>query len=448
MAWAVRGLFMFLLGAMPIFYFVAQRSNAVAFAPSFDGFHETATCSTISGWAWDAMQPNTPISVDIFSDEVFLATVLADQFRQDLLNTGKGNGNHGFTFTVPAELLDGQPHSIRVRFANTGISLFNTPRTINCTMNAYEGIHEAANCNTISGWAWDGNQPNTPISVDVYFDNDNVASIRAPANQFRQDLLNAGIGNGSHGFSFPTPMSLKNGQPHTVRIKFAFTAIDLQNTSKSITCNPPAGPFYEGFQETTDCNVISGWAWDAMQPNTPIHVDIYASAQLLASPPANIFRQDLLNAGKGNGSHGFVFTVPSSLRDGQTHSINVGFGGTAIGLFNTPKSINCPPDSGPVYEGFHEVANCTTISGWAWDATQPNTPISVDIFADNMLLMTVTANQPRQDLVDVGKGNGVHGFTFAVPPSLIDGQPHSILIKFASTNTNLGATPKSITCAP
>ena len=60
----------------------------------------------------------------------------------------------------------------------------------------------------MSGWAWNPQEPNTPINVDVY--SDGVLLNSVPANQFRQDLRNAGIGNGVHGFSFATPNSLKN----------------------------------------------------------------------------------------------------------------------------------------------------------------------------------------------------------------------------------------------
>ena len=425
---------------------IGRRAQAQGF--SFDGFHDSANCNVITGWAWDANQPNTPIEVDVYSDNVFVATVPANIFRQDLLDSGRGNGIHGFSFTTPESLKDGLQHSIRVRFHNSTLSLFNTPRNINCSITLFQGFHEVANCNTISGWAWDANQPNTSISVDVYLDNDSFRSIVAPANQFRQDLLNAGIGNGVHGFSFNTPAFLKDGHPHSLRIKFTGTTTDLTNTPRSINCGPPPPPFFEGFHELTDCNSISGWAWDALQPNTPINVDIYNGPNLLVSITANQFRQDLLNAGKGNGFHGFTFFVPNSLKDGQLHQIAIGFSGTFTGLFNTPKSITCSPPGGPVYQGFHEVANCTTISGWAWDSTQPNTPISVDIFSDSVLVMTVLADQFRQDLLNAGVGNGAHGFSFTVPNSLKDGLPHSIQVRFGSTSTALNGTPRSITCSP
>jgi hypothetical protein len=312
-------------------------------ASAFEGFHDIANCDVIYGWAWDANQPNTVINVDIYSDNVLIATIPANIFRQDLVDAGKGNGFHGFSFTPPPSLKDGQPHSILVRIANSNINLYLSPRTITCSPTAFEGFHDGADCNTIFGWAWDANQPNTSINVDVYFDNNPFISIQAPANQFRQDLVNAGKGNGVHGFSFPTPASLKDGQPHTIRIKFSGTNTDLFSTPKSITCgaNPP--PEFEGFHDGANCNTIFGWAWDANQPNTPISVDIYDGGTLIATILANEFRQDLVNAGKGNGVHGFTFPVPNSLKDGQSHLISVGFSGTFQGLYLTPRSITCSP---------------------------------------------------------------------------------------------------------
>jgi hypothetical protein len=32
------------------------------------------------------------------------------------------------------------------------------------------------------------------------------------------------------------------------------------------------------------------------------------------------------------------------------------------------------------YGGYFDSADCGTLQGWAWDATQPNTPINVSIY--------------------------------------------------------------------
>jgi hypothetical protein len=155
------------------------------------------------------------------------------------------------------------------------------------------------------------------LNVNIFDGSALLATVTA--NQFRSDLQAAGIGDGSHGFSWPTPNSLKNGQPHSIRVKFADTGEDLSATPKTLTCTSS----YEGYQDQTTCSSIAGWAWFPSQPNTPINVDIYDGATWIATVTANLFRSDLLNAGKGNGNHGFVYSTPSVLRDGFTHSVKV-----------------------------------------------------------------------------------------------------------------------------
>jgi fibronectin type 3 domain-containing protein len=98
------------------------------------------------------------------------------------------------------------------------------------------------------------------------------------------------------------------------------------------------------------------------------------------------------------------------------------------------------------YNGYLDGTDCNSIYGWAWDANQPNTPINVDLYDSNTFIATVAANQFRQDLVNAGIGNGYHGFSVTTPPSLKDGQTHTIYAKYGGTGTNLNATPKTVTC--
>jgi hypothetical protein len=309
----------------------------------FDGFHDESDCNHIFGWAWNASDPNNAITVDIYADNILVTTVLANEFRQDLLDANVGNGFHGFDVATPFSLKDGQSHSILVTIGGTNINLHNTPRTMNCPAGvAFEGFLDGADCNVIRGWAWDAMQPNTSIDVDFYIDNDSFRSILAPANQFRQDLVDAGKGNGVHGFSFSTPSFLKDGQPHTIRARFRGTLIDLSNSPKSINCSGNLAPAFQGFHDGADCNAIFGWAWDANHPNATISVDIYSDNVLIATVAADQFRQDLLDAGVGNGLHAFNLVTPMSLKDGQTHKISVGIHDTDMALTNTFRNINCP----------------------------------------------------------------------------------------------------------
>lgn len=111
--------------------------------------------------------------------------------------------------------------------------------------------------------------------------------------------------------------------------------------TKSSAFTYTAPPAYAGFHDTINCYSTTGWAWDANQPTTPITVDIYDGSTKIGSATANGFRQDLLNAGIGDGRHGFGFSLPASVRNGAAHSIEVRYGGTGSKLGTSPRSIDC-----------------------------------------------------------------------------------------------------------
>ena len=113
-----------------------------------------------------------------------------------------------------------------------------------------------------------------------------------------------------------------------------------------------------------------------------------------------------------------------------------------------PEQITKPnvPTLPPSYEGYHDITNCTAIMAWAWDANNPNVHVDIDIYDGETKLTTAKASDFREDLKANGKGNGEHGLTYIVPPSLKDGKPHNIRMKFAGTKTDLTSTPKTITC--
>ncbi len=356
--------------------------QGAAFA-QLSGYHDVANCSILAGWAWDSSQPTTPISVDIYDGSTLVTTVAAGTFRQDLLNAGIGDGNHSFNIPLPGSLIDGQAHTVAIKFAGTQTNLNNTPKTVSCISPgvptpAYNGYHDVGNCSILAGWAWDANQPTTPIGVDIYDGNTLITTVAASA--FRQDLLNAGIGDGNHSFNIPLPSSLINGQFHTVTIKFAGTQTNLNTTPKTIGCLSAGVPIpaYNGYHDSATCTAIAGWAWDANQPTTPISVDIYSDNTLVATIAASQFRQDLLTAGIGDGNHSFSFTVPNSLKDNQTHSIAVKFAGTQTNLNTTPKTIQCASTALNLYFIHPDhlntprlVADATGTTVWKWDQQEP-----------------------------------------------------------------------------
>ena len=94
---------------------------AIASAQSYNGWLDQATCTMISGWAWD--YTNNPISVDLYDGSIPLATVVANQFNPGLVSAGIGNGYHAFSIPTPASLKDGTQHLVYAKYAGTNIGL-------------------------------------------------------------------------------------------------------------------------------------------------------------------------------------------------------------------------------------------------------------------------------------------------------------------------------------
>lgn len=102
----------------------------------YEGYLDSANCDQIYGWAWDSTQPNTPVNVDIYDGYNYVTTVSANQFRQDLLSSGKGNGYHSFNYLTPSSLRDGQNHNIRVKISTATTDLTNSPKNLYCNYSS------------------------------------------------------------------------------------------------------------------------------------------------------------------------------------------------------------------------------------------------------------------------------------------------------------------------
>lgn len=316
----------------------------------------------------------------------------------------------------------------------------------------FEGYFDGADCDTVWGWAWDKNQPDAPIFVNIYADGHGLIGT-APAEHFRQDLLAAGKGDGRHAFVFNLPPELKDGGTRAIRVAFAGNGQEIGWSPRNISC--AAAPVFEGSHEGNDCGAISGWAMDVTRPNTPVDVQVYDGQQLLTTLSANI-GADLVpsTAGRGNGFHGFLYYIPEALRGGS-HHIRVVFAHSGEPLDNTDRPLSCPAEpvtQPPSFGGFYYHANCGDIGGWAWDANRPNTPIDVNVYADGALLATLSANLFGEDLLAAGKGNGSHRFAHFIPAYLKDNGFHSLRVVYAGTNTELtnGFPDVNLTirCAP
>ena len=115
---------------------IARRAGlrADGVAGALTGFLDTATKLRIAGWARDAAHPATPVELEVSDNGGVIARVTANQFRQDLLAAGVGDGRHGFELRLTAGLAPDRRHEIRVRRAADGAELPGSPIVVEATV--------------------------------------------------------------------------------------------------------------------------------------------------------------------------------------------------------------------------------------------------------------------------------------------------------------------------
>lgn len=348
-------------------------------------------CTILYGWTASDAALDKPLSVDIYNGpgeqgQKVGNNIKANIFRQDLYNAfnHKYGGSHGFQFAIPDSLKDNQDHTLYVYSLAQYINGFPNPnnnkligtKTIHCD-SPPRGNLEKIEANMTkgvftcyaSGWAADNSNLNTAINVDAYIDG--VGAVHnAPADQYRVDLANAGLGNGKHQYVFDIPARYRDTNKHLLQVYGIGVGTDgkpngINNLvgSKEFKCDqPPTGNAENVITSDAPNNLvcaIKGWAADpsyffsnsivAYYDPSP---DFKTYAYLDNAYTANIARADLAAYPQfyGNTKHGFVYPVPAQFFDGNSHKVylyalNVDKAGVYIKQNNTfigSQTIKCP----------------------------------------------------------------------------------------------------------
>ncbi len=139
---------------------------------------------------------------------------------------------------------------------------------------------------------------------------------------------------GSATVNFPISTNTTNCAPLTATISATYNGTSKQT---NLAVNSTASSF-AGNHDSVDTNAAAvGWAWDAYNPACRTQVDLYLDGTtLLSTVTANAFRQDLLNAGIGDGSHAWGYVLPSPPLDGLAHTVTAKYHATGGAEPNSP----------------------------------------------------------------------------------------------------------------
>jgi hypothetical protein len=172
---------------------------------------------------------------------------------------------------------------------------------------------------------------------NVTFDGERFDALRIEAaNRYRNIFESAGIKPSNHLLSFisaqwdAAPMAMKE----TVVLKSrsgcsaAAASVTSQPDTGAQACTAGGDPpvklrMVEGYVDGIDGRRVSGWAYDKMQPDLALDVEIHHNGQRIAVARADRLRADLARAGKGDGRHAFVAVLEAPISPDERNRLNV-----------------------------------------------------------------------------------------------------------------------------
>lgn len=213
------------------------------------------------GWTVDPDDRSARLTVRVSVDGSVVGEVVADQFRQDLIDAGVSpDGMAGFNLDLRGLVTTGEPHSVLVEAQDAQTStwqpLTDSPKTINCgdsppigTHDGLEGTQPPWGC-LANGWAIDPGNPTARLNIRVLVNGHEVAT--GLADDFRQDLIDAGVSSdGMAGFTIYLWGLVNPGKMLLVHVQAQDSTtgdwVDLNLSPKTLKCAVPSPALGIGF---------------------------------------------------------------------------------------------------------------------------------------------------------------------------------------------------------
>ncbi len=197
------------------------------------GMFEAVGPDGVTGWVAELGDLSRRVGVSLLVDGAVVATGVADRARPDLAAAGLGDGAHGVVLALPAA---GQEREVGLVVAGTGLHLAGSPVTV-LAGPAVSGRFDTLHGRSAHGWAVDHGDPGRRLVVEAVAAGERVLG-RAVADQFRGDLLEAGLADGHCAFKIDLGGQFLSlvGQPVAVRV--VGSADYLAGSPRVVTANP------------------------------------------------------------------------------------------------------------------------------------------------------------------------------------------------------------------
>jgi hypothetical protein len=197
---------------------ISQKFKGNSFKYSLD----QANSNEIVGWVFDSKRISDHLQVQLREGDKVVATVKADEFRQDLLDAGIGSGHCGFHIDIQTLAVDHSegyfdlftdgkklnqlPIFIKAKAKVKVKVKVQTPPQQSVTLKNHKARVDSNIPGKINGWAIDNSRKAHKPQIECKLGKLILGS--CVADTFRDDLAKAGIGDGKHAFTINYDVAL------------------------------------------------------------------------------------------------------------------------------------------------------------------------------------------------------------------------------------------------
>ena len=300
----------------------------------------------------------------------------------------------------------------------------------------------------IVGWVADLEAPMSALPIQMLAGETILRSLNS--DLFREDLRNAGHGDGRHGFEIPMDYALLKeiedaggvvsfvveGREEPAFATFDFRdeiAKEEQTQTLYKASLPP--PKFKGSVDGVKANTFRGWIMSTDNPQSSVEIELHAGSDLITTITADQHRDDLVNAGVDSTDHGFSLELDYALLkeiEAGGGIVNLIVGDDEKETFaefdfsdeiakearsNALYKASLPP---PKFKGSVDGVIANTFRGWVMSTETPEMSVEVELRAGANVIAAFTADQHRDDLVSAGLDSTNHGFVLDITLSLLD----------------------------
>ncbi len=215
-------------------------------ASSFLGYVDSFSDGLARGWGVDTRSPERPTRLHVLVDRQEVAQVVCDQAREDVQAAlGHPSGRLGFSFQLPPELVDGNPHTVSFRFGDRTVVPHLDEAGAETRQEEYgftlhrrfemqsfiDGMKQGA----LRGWV----QRVDPLNGErgggchILVTAGGVRVAQVKADRYRGDVAAALGGDPNCGFEIILPNAFRRGGQQTFR--FVVTPDDVELAGSPLT---------------------------------------------------------------------------------------------------------------------------------------------------------------------------------------------------------------------